>query len=615
MVTMMNKQTKNGRRQAGGFAQLAMIGGLLLAGASGARADDHADARFRGTGKADPVRIASVRCSDGPAAGQSSITFDLAWDHSWRAAWEVGEQQHGGKGTLKLESWDAAWVFAKFRKRGDNGWLHATLSANKADHRAPARAALDVGRPADGQRGVGVFVYRDKAGHGPNDWKGVTLRWLPPPSLGGSGAASGAELDPSKVELKVLAIEMVYVPTCAFWAGDGATDYVTGQFSAGYSVNPFRVGSERALTLGGETAQMLNNRDVAGMDPSCSDDFNSDLPRKLPAEFPKGYRAFYCMRHEITQQQYADFLNTLSYAGQRQRTEEQGKDRKDRKGPEAPAGTLVMKPTRAEGHLSGGRYRNGIKIAVSGVAEVSEPLVIQRGSFVASGEIAKPGKPAVYETDAPHVACNFLRHGDGAAFAAWTGLRPMTELEYEKACRGPLRPVPNEYAWGTDRIVGMGSDGSRYRLQNAGKPDETVVWEGENGPDAMHGNVSVMQTNEPLRVGVFATPTSDRVSSGASYWGILDLTGNLVERAVWVGHPKGRIFTGNHGDGGESPWPDILLGHRGGGCPYGSHAGGWGGFDGFRASNRRVAGRSALYGGSRHFAEGFRCARTAPGNP
>jgi hypothetical protein len=28
----------------------------------------------------------------------------------------------------------------------------------------------------------------------------------------------------------------------------------------------------------------------------------------------------------------------------------------------------------------------------------------------------------------------------------------MTELEYEKACRGPLMPVANEYAWGTTTI-------------------------------------------------------------------------------------------------------------------------------------------------------------------
>ena len=207
-------------------------------------------------------------------------------------------------------------------------------------------------------------------------------------------------MDPAAVELKVFAWQMVYVPQCAFWAGDGSTDHVAAQFSAGDSAHPFRVESERALTLGGETAETLNNRDAAGMDPSCTDDFNSDLPRTLSAEFPKGYQAFYCMRHEITQQQYVDFLNTLSYAGQCQRTERQGKDNKDLKGPEAPAGTLVMNLSDSEGHQSG-QYRNGIKIAVSGVAEVSEPVVIRRGSFVASGNVVKPGKPAVYATDAP----------------------------------------------------------------------------------------------------------------------------------------------------------------------------------------------------------------------
>ncbi|MGB2820990.1 MAG: SUMF1/EgtB/PvdO family nonheme iron enzyme [Phycisphaerae bacterium] len=582
-----------------------MIGGLLLAGASGARADDHADARFRGTGKADPVRIASVRCSDGPAAGQSSITFDLAWDHSWRAAWEVGEQQHGGKGTLKLESWDAAWVFAKFRKRGDNGWSHATLSAKKADHRVPPGVTLEVGLTDQGQRGVGVFAYRRTVGHGPNDFKGVTLRWL-------HGAdAAGA------VDLKVFALQMVYVPSCAFWAGDGSTDHVAGQFSAGYSVKPFRVESERALTVGGETAQMLNNRDAAGMALSLTDDFNSDLPRMLSGKFPKGYQAFYSMRHELTQQQYVDFLNTLSYAGQCRRTERQGKDKKDMKGPEAPAGTLVMKPLGSEGHLSGGQYRSGIKIAVSGVARVSEPVVIQRGSFVASGNIVKPGKPAVYETDAPHVACNFITHLDGSAFAAWAGLRPMTELEFEKACRGPLKPVPNEYAWGTAAIAGMDSKGGHYALQNPGRPDETVVWTGENGPDVTRGNAPSMGTNQklggPLRVGIFATPTSDRVSSGASYWGIQDLTGNVVERAVSVGHPAGRAFLGNHGDGGDSPWADLFFGMRGGGYGSGSHYIGWGGNEIFRTSNRFAASVLGLYGGSRHFTQGFRCVRTAPG--
>jgi formylglycine-generating enzyme required for sulfatase activity len=514
----------------------------------------------------------------------------------------VEEKQTGGKDTLKLESWDAAWVFVKFRKPGADGWSHAMLSTNPADHRSPAGAALEVGLTDDGKRAVGLFVYRKAAGHGPNEFKGVALRWL-----------NGAD-KPNAADLNVFALQMVYVPQCPFWVGDGSTDHVTGQFSAGYSPRPFRVESERALTLGGEAAETLNNRDAAGMFLSAWDDFNSDLPRTLPAEFPKGYKAFYCMRHEITQQQYVDFLNTLSYAGQCRRTERQGKDRNDLKGPEAPAGALVMRPFGAEGHIAG-QYRNGIKIAVSGVAEVSEPVVIRRESFVASGDVVKPGKPAVYETDVPHVACNFLRHDDGAAFAAWAGQRPMTELELEKACRGPLKPVPNEYAWGTNRIAGMETKSGHYVLRNVGKPDEAVVWEGDHGPDATHGNAPCMGTNEklggPLRVGVFATPTSDRVSSGASYWGILDLTGNVMERPVAVGRPAGRAFLGNHGDGGDFPWADLFFGLRGGGYGGGSHYMGWGGNNLFRTSNRYVASLPWLYGGDRHFILGFRCVRTA----
>jgi len=604
---MMNEQTKNDVRQLGGSAQLAMICGLLLAAASNAWADDHADARFRGTDKADPVRITNVAVKPSGSAGAADVTFDLAWDHSWRAAWEVSEEQHGGKGPLKLESWDAAWVFVKFRSPGADQHSHAMLSAGKGDHRAPAGAALDVGLTDDGTRGVGVFVYRKTAGHGPNDFNGLTLRWL-----------HGA-VDPAAVELKVFALEMVYVPQCAFWAGDGSTDRVKGQFSAGYSAHPFRVESERTLTVGGETAETLNNRDAAGMFLSSCDDFNSDLPRTLPVEFPKGYKAFYCMRHEITQQQYVDFLNTLSYAAQRQRTERQGKDRNSLKGPEAPAGTLVMYPIGSEGHMSG-QYRNGIKVAVSGAAEVSEPVVIRRESFVASGTIVKPGKPAVYETDASYVACNFIIQADGSAFAAWAGLRPMAELEYEKACRGPLKPVQDEYAWGTAAIAGMEPKSGHYVLQNAGKPDETVVWEGANRPDATHGNAPDGGTNEklegPLRAGIFATPASDRVSAGASYWGILDLSGNLMEYTVSVGRPAGRAFLGNHGDGGDSPWADLFFGMRGGGYGHrGGHYNGWGGDELFRISNRFIASLSGLYGGKRHFTLGFRCVRTAPASP
>ena len=45
----------------------------------------------------------------------------------------------------------------------------------------------------------------------------------------------------------------------------------------------------------------------------------------------------------------------------------------------------------------------------------------------------------------------------------------MTELEYEKACRGTMAPVADEYAWGTASIAG-----SAYTLENIGAANEGI---------------------------------------------------------------------------------------------------------------------------------------------
>lgn len=633
----MSEKTRNRITTVCGLAFLSAA--ALFAGLSPALADDHAEARFRGTGKADPIRIANVRRSDGPAAGQSLIRLDLAWDHSWRAAWEVKPEQTGGADTLKLESWDAAWVFAKFRKPGDEAYSHATLSTNKADYEAPAGAKLDIGLSDDGNRGVGLFVYRATAGSGANNFKGVTLRWL--------HRADGVD-DPRAVELKVFGIQMVYVPQCAFWAGDGSTSDVAGQFSAGDTADPFRVESEEAITLGGTHKKNLGNRDGIGM-MTVGEDFASGVTRTLPPEFPKGYSAFYCMRYELTEGEYVAFLNTLSFEQQARLT---GNSTIALGKPDAPAGSPI--PT---GGWEEGRPfldRCVIKIAVPGVP--------------AAG--GKPATPAVYRAGAPYVACPFLLWTECLAYATWAGLRPMTELEYEKACRGPLKPVPDEFAWGTDRIVGtirpgachdarrivdvtgMDDAADGYAIQNPGEPDERVVYTGSNGPDATRGNaawwgavplrvgdngvplrafgggkapVAVMG---PLRVGIFATPDSGRVAAGASYWGIMEMTGNLSERVVTVGHPAARRFMGTHGSGSA-----ITLWKNASGIPSdapdgwyfsdghelairGGANGTWYDYNGtLRTSDRwNVQSRGGAGATIRllQFLYGFRCVRTAP---
>ena len=566
---------------------------LFLIGFSTIVAAADPEARFRGTGRADPVRIENVRRSNSPVAGQSFITFDLAWDHSWRADWEVSAERHGGSGTLKLESWDAAWVFAKFRRPGNEGWSHVTLSSSAADHSGPAGATLDIGPSDDGKLGLGVFVYRAKPGSGANNWKDVTLRWLHPPSLRSSGVTGGVEFDPSEVELKVFAIQMVYVPQCAFWLGDGSSnDDPGGRFSAGDTDAPFRIESEDAIVLGGDDRKNLGNHEGLGMERA--EDFTSSGAQLLPARFPKGFAAFYCMRHEITEGQYVAFLNTLS-ANQQSHLQ-----------------SLKDTPT-------------GIKLVSPG----------------------KDGMPAVYETDRPHVACNGLLWKDCGGFAAWAGLRAMTELEFEKACRGPLKPVPNEYAWGTAGIAGKDfdklfpdADHAGYVVGNRGRSDESVAWQGNNGPDAKrgnavwygairrigpqgrHGKAATDAIKGPLRAGIFAMPDSGRVEAGASYWGILDLSGNLWERVMTVGNPYGRRFSGAHGKRPIDKGPENYG--MGTGIRGGTHAS-WIAevteppkeSRRLRVSNReKVSRNTALHRGwngsrSGYWTMGFRCVRTA----
>jgi len=467
----------NGRPSTGTCAVAIVV--VLLAGALSATADDNADARFQGSGRADPIRIENVTCKAAGVAGAGCVTVDLAWDHSWRAAWEVASEQHGGTRTLALENWDAAWVFVKFRKPGDDCWSHATLSTNAADHSVPAGAKLDIGLTDDGQRGLGVFVYRNAPGSGPNEFRAMKLRWLhgadgvenidqvtvavdrvsgvrrdadgapklriDRPSIPGGDALDkileeadtvpAAEPGANTVEIRVFAIEMVYVPQCAFWLGDGSTDRNAAQFSAGDTTDPLRIESEEAVTLGGKARNNLGNQDAIGMF-RIGDDFNSGFSRTLPTSFPKGYAAFYCMKREMTRRAYAAFFQTLSAA--------------------------------------------------------------QQSRLYSGGEVG---------TD-PHTGCNKAGWSGNLAYAAWAGLRPMTEMEYEKACRGPLKPVPGEYAWGT----------SEARAKDA--------------------------QAEPA-----AASRSARVAARASYWGILSLGGTLNEYTVAVGNEAGRRFAGTHGDG------------------------------------------------------------------
>ena len=464
---------------------------------------------------ANNITVTNPTYTNGSAAdGYGFVTFDLSWENSWRLS-------------SGASNWDAAWVFVKYRVSGGE-WLPANL--HNTGHVAGTGTAADitVGLVDDNAAfnattnpGIGAFVYRSSAGSGTFTSTGLKLRW----DYGADGIAAS-----TTVEVQVFAIEMVRVLEGAFNAGGGGG---TSAFTSTTINTPTATTAPSGSgTLGGE----------AGGYPT-----GQAAPSN--ASWPNGYNAFYCMKYEVTQQQYVDFLNTL--------TQTQADARK--------------------ANESTYRY------AITGTAVGS------------------------YATTNPNVACNYLSWADGAAYADWSGLRPMTELEFEKACRGDQPAVAGEYAWGTATLASIA-----YTLSGAGTASEGIATNYSTTVGNAVYSFTIVSGNEgPLRVGIFAANGSNtgRVSAGASYWGIMELSGNVSERPVTIDNVTGLAFTGTHGDGvltssgnaNAATWPGtdaVGSGWRGGA---------WNSYTSLmQVSSRSNAGFSYS---SREYSLGFRAVR------
>lgn len=384
-------------------------------------------------------------------SANNTIKFDVSWENGWRS------------GTLN--NWDAAYVFFRI-KLVDGNWYSLALSSIGSIIPSGFSVANNVSSTGIG---FGVFLYRSASGSGNTNITNVEIPFQ------NNNNSTGA------YDIKAFALEMVYVPTAFYYSGDGLS---TNAYTNSYNSN-------------GQS--------------NFTDPLATSNPVSLPL-FPNGYNAFYCMKYELSQGGYRDFLNSLTYTQQVTHAVAV---------PSAAAGTYALYNL----------HRNALKIKTPGVASLTPAIF---GCDADNDGIFDE------QTDGEFIACNYLNWPDHAAYLAWCGLRPLTEFEFEKACRGVQLPVAGEYAWGNNQI-----STTIYTLANPNQESETV----SNGSNTI-GNANYLITYPnpphlgPLRNGVFATPTSSRITSGGGFYGIMDLSGNLAERVVTTATTQGQGFRG-----------------------------------------------------------------------
>ncbi|MFN9916944.1 MAG: hypothetical protein ACK53L_30425, partial [Pirellulaceae bacterium] len=81
------------------------------------------------------------------------------------------------------------------------------------------------------------------------------------------------------------------------------------------------------------------------------------------------------------------------------------------------------------------------------------------------------------------VAMNFISWADVTAYLDWSGLRPMSELEYEKAGRGPNAAVAGEYAWGSTSLTNATSVTDLGLISERGQAgSNALITGGVSGP-------------------------------------------------------------------------------------------------------------------------------------
>ena len=299
----------------------------------------------------------------------TTITPRVKMNIEWNNAWHNNRNK------------DGVWIFIKFNTT--SGWYrHAKIA--KDGHQIIDNPKNIKGHFETGDNQAGLFLALDQNHRGKVNW---TIEVL-------LDRKSIEQVNFWQSQCKVYGIEMVYIPQGEFVLGDpgeAAMEHYAFYQSKGDGEKGglYKIASEsQAIKVGPEAGSLYYQVKTQA--------YQGDQKGTIPAAFPKGFQAFYCMKYELTQGQYVDFLNSISNDQTYHRANFNGRD----------------------------YYKN-------------------RGSIYFDRQSEK------YVAESPNRPCNYITWDDAMAYADWAGLRPMTEFEFTKASRGPEEPIAGEYPWGT----------------------------------------------------------------------------------------------------------------------------------------------------------------------
>ena len=413
-------------------------------------------------------------------------------------------------------NWDGVWLFFKYREGKDGTWKHVDLETSGhafVDTSASVKKfTYHVGKSAnDATKATGLFVVLAENAYA-NPRLKCQLKWKLPIGM------VKEDFDKVSSVLYAHALEMVYVRTGAYSLGQ---DFTPDTFASTL------INSEKALSVNVNT-----NGDGLQEQP-------------LPADYPKGFDSFYAMKYELGQEQFVRFFNSLLKTQQEE--------------------LVPIIQTRDENNYIFGNdatratKRNGITLATKTTDGKPHKVAC---------DLNRDGIKNAAD-DGQNIPCAFMNIHFLNTYCAWSGLRPMSELEFEKSCRRPypFKTLANEYVWGSTSAPIPVTQPSPDGINTSGEMPES-------GNSSSGGSTGASGYQNPVRSGSFAAVPYTGASAldcqyraGVTYWGLMEMGGNLKEIVASATHDK--LTRDGHGLGAYSKtlWSETTshYGYRGGG--------------------------------------------------